>query len=245
MRSKCIKYLLLLIVLTTALVSLSIYIFLPSSKNNFNYYSRVWAHRGGTPENKLSGLMSSYEKGYRGFEVDIVVDDKNIMLSHDIKASYDQSEKLNVIKDWKKGKSINFWLDLKKISYSNLDILTTQLNKVFTIDELSKSVILESKNPFYLILLNNRGFNVTLWLDRGREGILTKIKYSLYLKIADLFNFQGISFDKKNHQAIDINLDSPINKHIFTINDIDQLKKYQSHPSIKAILTDTLPPQKY
>ncbi|MDT8284825.1 MAG: hypothetical protein RQ767_04810 [Thermovirgaceae bacterium] len=223
-----------------------------SSRHFVPFYNgclKVWSHAGYQGEHEANSLESyqhAFDLGAKGVELDIFYDPKGeqFIVSHDLQYEPDGGETLYLSEVFEKlGEKGYFWLDLKNLGRLNrseavkaADILRSDLDKF----DLGNKIIVESKVAKSLVLFANRNIFTSLWITPGRNDSWfdSRIKNLLYKSRFLKGRFSAFSMNYLNYTPYVQNSLGSIPVHLFTINDLDEIREYMPITNVKIILSD-------
>ncbi|MDF1535042.1 MAG: glycerophosphodiester phosphodiesterase [bacterium] len=211
---------------------------------------KVWGHKGYTSsheKNSLESFQHAFEIGAAGVEFDIRYDtalDDSFIVSHNFPYAL-KSGKLLTLEEvlGKLGDKGYFWLDIKNLRELSGNDTVKAADRMLDLLEkyrLSDRIIVESKIARKLAIFADRKIFTSLWITPGRnDGWLdSRLKMLLY-KIRFLRGgFSAFSMNYVNFSPYVQNSLGHVPVHLFTINDLDEIREYMPITNVKIILSD-------
>ena len=212
--------------------------------------NKVWAHRGriGTDsENTLGSAINVKEQAVAGLELDLHynVEQQRFWVVHDdADAQRDGSnDNLETFLEALAPASIGLWLDTKKFGSlapwevaAAADHLASLLKKHPTFHP----VYVESRNPFYLRLLKQRGIGTSYLISpNARHNALIFWLNVYWMKWSYSWGpFDSLSMDigRYNEKVAEVFKGVPL--LLSTVNDEASITRLAAKPEVAAILTD-------
>ena len=117
----------------------------------------VWQHR----VNSAHLLEAAIRQGSKGIEIDIIINDDNIYVSHDLptKESLLLTDFIKLVP-----KEMQIWMDFKHLTVANVPTSLSILEKIDEKYDIQSRTLIESKNTSALSLLSKKGFQTLFWL---------------------------------------------------------------------------------
>lgn len=234
------KFFFFIIILLLAFYTGIEYQFQNLELKGYNTNNKIWIHRGGTPENTITGISQSINQGFDGVEIDIHFDKKSSLffVGHDLPTKNEPSLPtlelfLGTFKDLK----IHWWFDLKNLNQDN----AIEISRKFKVYEKDYKLIghyfIESNQYTALKTLASYDLPTIYWLNPHTKSRLFYLRM-FENKVKLIFsNFLGVSlyYESYNEKAKSYLSDIP--KFIFTVN--GELKnQYIKDQTIQVVLTD-------
>ena len=210
---------------------------------------KVWAHRGriGTdPDNTLSSALKVKALALPGLELDVHYDParQNFWVVHDDPALNDESnDTLESYLDALAPGPMGLWLDAKNFAglapwdaVAAADRLASLLQ-----DHPSLSpVYVESRNPFYLLMLKQRGVGTSYLISPNARHNGVAFWLNVYwMKWSYSWGpFDALSMDigRYNDKVAAVFKGAPLT--LSTVNDEARVELLAAQPEVAAILTD-------
>jgi hypothetical protein len=206
--------------------------------SKFQYFSDVWRHRGGEPENNISAIKNTLLTGYRGIEVDVFYANDRYYLSHDGPPKVDESQTLdNLLGALKDEQPINIWVDFKNMGAFQAIQHAFKLKDI--IGDSKHPTVIETKSLFAAGILNLVDIHTCLWLTYNDSSIKRFLKKVFYKIGSAVFNLNRFSF----HKHLDVS-DFGVSCEdchilLFTENRLKHIKKrFKQDKRVKVYLTD-------
>lgn len=192
-------------------------------------HKHVLAHR----ENTIKGVKEAIDLNFKGVEIDIFYDEsrQDLVVSHhhydDPKTVLSLDELLKIDCSKCSDKFI-VWLDFKNLTLNNVFTsinLLTEYQKKYS----NKYLFVESENYLGLLFISFFSkINTSYWINGWDE-----------LLLPNFFTYTSLNYSyfDKNPAVYKILSKNPIN--LFTINNENKLKDFNSINEISMLLTDT------
>jgi len=210
----------------------------------------VWAHRGrleGDPANTLSSAQRLVEAGVAGLELDIHYDIEQqvFWVIHDdpLQADKQQRDNLETFLRLLGPAGTGLWLDAKNFgSLSPWEAISAadRLQHLLQAYPAESAVYVESRNPFYLLLLQQRGIGTSYLISpnsRHASAIFWLnvywMKWSYSWGPFDALSMDIGRFDQKVEQVF-----GEVPLLLSTLNKASQVKEIVQRPNVAAILSD-------
>ena len=238
MNSKYKKYFRSLLIAGVSLVLLSIcaigtleYFFRNKNYRSIKIEHSVWQHR----VNSAHLLEAAIKQDAKGIEIDIIINDDNIYVSHDLptKESLLLTDFIKLVP-----REMQIWMDFKQLTVARVPASLSILENIDKKYDIRRRALIESKNTSALSLLSKSGFHTLFWIypyPNTRAHFLYNLKNKFLITTS---SFTGISMD---HTHLDTQSSSTFKStplFLFTINDQDKLRDRLKQENVKVILTD-------
>tara|TARA_R110002049_G_scaffold243078_5_gene416855 strand:- start:2060 stop:2776 length:717 start_codon:yes stop_codon:yes gene_type:complete len=209
--------------------------------NKIQTNNKVWKHRGGTPENSLSGISKSLTEGYQGIEIDINYDDKidKFIVDHDYDHESSKAKTLTLqeVLTENRVKDVKWWLDLKNLKNDNYQKVLKLLKSIEDKYDLNDKYFIESDQFIPLRALANASIPSVYWINPHSKSRIHYLRI-VENKIKLIFsNFIGVSIYYESYDTKAKKYLSHINKFIFTVNGKGK-EIYINDPTVNIVLTD-------
>lgn len=221
---------------------LAVYIFLPIKVEDSIVLSKqqVWSHAN---NNIAQAQMNS--NLFKGIEIDVVYDEESNQLNvrHNVE---DPATDVNLfqILDSTKINNCYYWIDLKNLTETNVEEITSLLNNYVTkYPTIRKNIIIESPSAKSLKFLNNHGYFTSWWMPDYPNHLISYLKFFIRTKhILLRYKFNAISAHRKMLPIINTFYSSH-NIHLWThdYNDLSLIEEIQSlfdKPNVHVLLVD-------
>jgi len=204
-----------------------------------NYYSKAWRHRGGNPQNTVSGARKAIKNGYKGIEIDLFYFNDEIILSHDFPKKDKTYVTLSSFLSQVSTDNLNIWLDFKNLNLWNCNQIGKKLKLTLASKNFLKSSFVESKRSILCLgKLKKMGLNAIYWFEPSSYKIVSFFRPKLLSSIVKWLDLDGISFDHRVFSTVIEKYFGFSSWHVFTINDLDTFKSFSKKENVKVILTD-------
>lgn len=210
---------------------------------------KVWAHRGYASEHEMNSLESfrhAFDLGAAGVELDILYtpETARFMVAHNLPSPSGEKRALHLDELFEElGDKGYFWLDIKNLrELSRKDIVEAadSLHDLLDRYSLKDRAIVESKIAQGLASFSERKIFTSLWITPGRDDSWfdSRVKTLLYRIRFLRGRFSAFSMNYLNYTPYVQNSLGDVPVHLFTINDPDEIRKYQDKKNVRIILSD-------
>lgn len=211
---------------------------------------KVWAHRGrleSDPPNTLASAQRLLALGVAGLELDIHYDpeQQHFWVIHDDPSAADKAQRDNlerflaVLGPAKMG----LWLDAKNFaSLAPWDAVAAadRLQQLLAQYAPQSRVYVESRNPFYLLLLKSRGVPTSYLISPNSRHAAPVFWLNVYwMKWSYSWGpFDVVSMDIGRYDAVVAEIFTGVPTLLSTINDDIMVAALAAQPNVAALLSD-------
>jgi hypothetical protein len=209
--------------------------------------SKVWKHRGGSPDNSILGVKKAIStEGFEGVEIDLFFDLENnvFLVTHDKPIKGGEYITLEQFLLELKVNKVSFWLDLKNLSNQNADNIIKKIKLLEYKYPSFKNFIIESQEYFPLRKLSYKGIDSVYWINPHTKSRLRFFRNLINKWRIISSDFVGVSA-YYSHFESSILKDSLLRKipvYLFTINEKNTLEKLLLRENVKVILSKSIGP---
>lgn len=215
-----------------------------------NDCKKVWGHRGytnGAHENTLESVRNAFGHGAAGVEVDILYDvaTDRFYVSHDRPYQRVDDKLLTLDELFNHTSSLGkFWLDAKDLE----DLLpwhakkaTARLVLLLEKHHLKDRAFVESRNPWYLAWLRDKGVYTSLMISPNEEKYADWIYYPniTLMKFAySVASLHALSMSDSRYLPKTIRAFNGAPVLLSTVNEFDDIKRLSQDSNVRIILSD-------
>ena len=210
----------------------------------FNFPSqKIYAHKGGQPENSIKGIINLIERGHYNFEVDLFLDNDSseVFLSHDPLKKEQHYDSLTELFKELKNRGLEkcyFWLDFKNLNEINSKKIGEKLNQIVVEFGLRDRLFVESREIKALKKLSNFNIKTVYWINPYHLSRLFYLRN--YKNIYDIITSKVIAismpYEKFNDRVKSFFGHIPV--LLFTVNDEKTREVFSRQENIKIIIKD-------
>lgn len=211
---------------------------------------KVWAHRGFAKikaGNSIPAFEQAFALGAKGVELDIHYDAQQdrFVISHNY--PYDLKDGKLLFLDEvfvAVGQQGYFWIDFKNLQHmsrSEAESVAPKLIALLTKYNLQHKIIVESKSAGNLTAFSQRGIATSYWLGgvNRQTGTVARLGKIFSYKLRFLRgHFSAISIDAENFTPEMQSAFSNVPVHLFTLDDPNEILRYQAIKNIRIILSN-------
>jgi hypothetical protein len=247
------KYTLLVIGLLTPVVILIFCVNITFSRLKivpfYDDCNKVWGHRGyikGLEMNSMESIQRAFELGAAGVELDIlfIPEMERFLVAHNLPTSPKSESTLYLDELFEElGDKGYFWLDIKNLRELNRSDTVMAAETMFSLlsqHGLVNKTIIESKMASKLAIFADRKIFTSLWITPGRSDgwFDSRLKMFLYKSRFLRGGYSTVSMNYLNFTPYVQSYLENVPVHLFTINNLEEIKEYHHMPNVRIILSD-------
>lgn len=194
-------------------------------------HDRYWIHRTGEPPNSLEGIDRLIENGQLSFELDLVLHEGELYMTHDPLESYSGVPTVRDVLDRLGQRDYRLWLDLKNLTFQNAPTVAEYFHR-----RLSSKVFFESQSHWGVIRLSRLGVPVSFWLTSYNHSRLIWLRGFTNRLTWVLGNPISVSMHKEEFGPRFAPFFSHIPKLLFTFESKDATTSLTQDSSIRVFL---------
>ncbi len=223
----------------------------------YNDCHKIWGHRGhpeppDIPENTIASYTRAFDLGAPGVEMDVRYDvarHEYFIGRYDRGQAPPPGQRLTLAEVFAAvGDRGYFWLDTKTIHYLTPDQArqaATDMAQLLDQFGLRQRAIIESDTPENLVFFAQAGLHTSYWIFNIDEEAFPQTPWALWQALNRIKHhyiaggFSAISLDQRFYTPMVAAMLGGARIHLFTVDDVGDLRRLVRRDEVKVILTDT------